>query len=986
MRKENKNNNKSQDEIKNRQNDKKEENTTVNDKNQSKIESKEKKMPKKEVNSVSENSEKIKKSTRKRTIVVLVILVIALLALFIYARGSYLEFKAIGESYIPVFWRNLAYTFITFAINFAFLYCAFYFTNRTLRKSLKVFFDDEKKEMPRFPNKSICFIIALIGSIATTKLLLNSILLCFSNSKFGSTDLVFGLDISYFIFQRPFITFLLSYLLVVVIATIVYAVVYALIVLNISFEGVARESIKKVDLVSKLGSRIKLIAILLGLFIFFYMVQNIGNEKFLTIELSDATQFSLFGAGNSDVTVKLWGYVLFAILAVISVWRAYKALKEKSTRRVLGNLLIVPVYLIILAVALAGYQLIFIGSNVLDKNQEYIAENIRQTKNAFGINIEEQNIDYSGTITREELNQNSNVIDNVAIVSSSNVLQDLKSSQTEKGYYTYRSTQVEMYNINNKPTLVYVSPREIDSSNTTYSNKTYEYTHGYGAVITMAGKTDEEGNLSNIQKEFGDLSEAEISTTEPRIYFGLETNNAVVVNKDKNTEFDYLNDDATEQNYSYTGDAGLTLNFFDRIVLGIKEGDLQLAFSGNVDSNSKIIINRNILERARIIMPYLTYDENPYLVVDDSGNQYWVIDAYTTSNSYPFSEQIELENGQTINYIRNSVKVIVNAFDGTMKFYITDRTDPIVMAYNNMYPGLFVDKDEKIPEDISKHFVYPQYLYDIQAEVIQKYHNIQPEVLYRANDIWKIAESNNNGRTIQMKSYYTMVKPAGTDTETLGLVIPFTPYGKQNMISYMVGTYENGEAKLKLYEFPTDSNVLGPMQIETQINQDGTISTDIASLSVSGTKITRNLIAVPINNTILYVEPVYQQLLNETTEQKPTLKRVVVASGNKIAIGNNFDEALTNLLSQSAGNIEITDPDNIDDLINEIIKANSNVKNSSSNNDWRLFGEDMQTLTSLIDELDNAVKEQKANETANEIANEVNTNTVANEVANSVVQ
>ena len=136
-------------------------------------------------------------------------------------------------------------------------------------------------------------------------------------------------------------------------------------------------------------------------------------------------------------------------------------------------------------------------------------------------------------------------------------------------------------------------------------------------------------------------------------------------------------------------------------------------------------------------MPYLTYDENPYLVIDDSGNQYWVIDAYTTSNNYPFSQQLDIENGQTINYIRNSVKVIVNAFDGTMKFYITDRTDPIVMAYNNMYPGLFESRDEKIPEDISKHFVYPKYLYDIQAEIMQKYHNIQPEVLYRGNDIWK---------------------------------------------------------------------------------------------------------------------------------------------------------------------------------------------------------------------------------------------------------
>ncbi len=951
----------------------------------------EKNIAKEEEKKTQAKASKIK-HTRKRTIIVLAILIIALISLYVYVRGSYLEFEAIGENYIPVFWRNLAYSLLTFTVNFIFLYSAFYFTNRTLKKGLKVFFDDEKKEMPKFPNKSISFIIALVGSIATTQLLLNNILLFFSNSQFGSTDLVFGMDISYFMFQRPFITFMLSYLLVAVVATIVYAVVYALIVLNISFEGVARESIKKVDLIGKIGPRIKLIAIFLGLFIFFYMVQNIGNEKFLTIELSDATQYSLFGAGNSDVTIKLWGYVVFAILAVISVWRAYKALKDKSTRRVLGNLLIVPVYLIILAVVLAGYQIIFIGSNVLDKNQEYIAENIRQTKNAFGINIEEQNINYSGTITREELNQNENVIDNVAIVSSSNVLQDLQSSQTEKGYYTYRNTQIELYNIDDKPTLVYVSPREIDSSNTTYSNKTYEYTHGYGTVITMAGETDEEGNLSNIQKDFGDLSESAVSTSEPRIYFGLETNDAVVVNKDENTEFDYLNEDGTEKNYSYTGDAGLTLNFLDRIILGIKEGDLQLAFSGNVDSNSKIIINRNILHRARIIMPYLTYDDNPYMVIDDSGNQYWVIDAYTTSNSYPFSQQLDLENGQTINYIRNSVKVIVNAFDGTIKFYITDRTDPIAMAYNNMYPGLFVDRDEEIPEDISKHFVYPQYLYDIQAEIIQKYHNIEPGVLYRANDIWQVAETNNSGRTTQMESYYTMVKPVGTEEETLGLVIPFTPYGKQNMISYMVGTYENGEAKLTLYEFPSDSNVLGPMQVETQINQDGTISTDIASLSVSGTRITRNLIAVPINNTILYVEPVYQQLLNETTEQKPTLKRVVVASGNKIAIGNTVDEALTNLMSQSAGNIEITDPDNIDDLINEIIKANGNVKNSSSNNDWKLFGEDMQTLTGLIDQLENAVNDQETNTTSNEteVQNGVSNNEVfsndVNETVNSVVQ
>lgn len=931
---------------------------------------------KEEKNQTKQVTEKRSGKTRKRTIIVLVVLLIALIATYVYIRGSYLEVKEIGENYLVSFWQNITYTAITFVINFAFLYCCLYFTNRTIRKGLKVFFDDEKKEMPKFPNKSVSFIIALIGSIATTQLLLNNILLCFSNSQFGLTDKVFGLDISYFLFQKPLINFVLMYLLVIVVATIVYAVVYSLIVLNMSFEGVDRESIKKCDLVGKLGSRIKLIAIILGLIIFFYMVQNIGNEKFLTIELSDASSYSLFGAGLADVTVKLWGYVLLAILAVISVFRAYKALKEKSTRRVIGNIMIVPVYLVLLAIVLAGYQLIFVGSNELDKNQEYIKENIEKTKMAYGININEQNIEYTGTITEKEINENSNIIDNIAIVSDSNVIQDLKSSQTSKGYYTFRATQIEEYNINDKPTLVYVTPREISNNNTTYSNKTYEYTHGYGAVITMAGETDEEGNLKNIQKEFGDLSNAAIATLEPRIYFGLETNDAIVVNNEEVSEFDYLNSESgEEQDYHYTGDAGLNLNFLDRLILGIKEGDLKLAFSGNVSDNSKIITNRNIIERAKIIMPYLTYDENPYLVIDDSGNQYWVIDAYTTSNSFPFSQQTLLENGDTINYICNSVKVIVNAFDGTTKFYITDRTDPIAMAYNNMYPELFASKDEKIPEDISKHFVYPKYLYDIQAEVMQKYHDIEPEVLYRGNDIWQIAESNSNGKTAtKMDSYYTLIK-ANDSEEKLGLVTTFTPYGKQNMISYMIGTYEDGSPKLSLYEFPADSNVLGPMQIETQINQDETISTDIASLNVSGTKITKTLLAIPINNTILYVEPIYQQLLNETTEQKPTLKRVVVASGNKIAIGNNLQEAISKLLSKSAGNINITDTDNIDDLVNEIIKANNNIKNSSSNSDWKLFGEDMQTLTSLIEQLENVVKENNENE-ANEVINDTTNNTM----------
>ena len=918
--------------------------------------------------------EKNKKSKKRRRITVLIITVIALIFAYIEARGNYLEIKEIGDNYLSVFFRRSLYTGAIFILNFVFLYFSFYFTNKKIKNGLKIFFDDEHKEMPKFPNKSISFIIALVGGIASTILSMNKLLLCFSNSKFGTTEPIFNLDIAYLVFQKPFVQYVILYLFVVVIATLIYAIGYSLIVLNKSFNGVSRESIDKCNLIESIGPKVKIIAVLLGLMILVSMVTNIGNEKFLNIELSDGTQYSLFGAGNSDATIKLWGYVIFAILAVFSVLKTYKAVKESNMRRAVGHILVVPIYLIVLAIVLALYQLIFIGSNSFEKNEKYISANINMTKSAYNINATNTNIKYSGTITESEINKNSNILNNINIVTSENVLQDLKTSQTAKGYYTFRSTQIEMYNIDGENKLVYITPREISNSNTTYSNKTYQYTHGYGSIVTLAGSTDEYGNLSNIEKEFGNLSEASIPITEPRIYYGLETNDAVVINS-KKSEFDYLDTETnTDVEYSYKGDAGLNLNFLDRLILGIKEGDLKLAVSGSLTSQSRILTNRNIIDRAKTIMPYLTYDEDPYMVINNSGEQYWVLDAYTTSNDYPFSQKTDITSLKEINYIRNSVKVIINAYDGSMKFYLTDRTDPIAMAYNNLYPDLFESKDSTIPEDISQHFVYPKYLYNIQSKLVEKYHNIQSEVLYRGNDIWQVAETTTSGKTAtQMNPYYTMVK--GTNgNNTVGLVIPYTVYDKQNIISYMVGTYENGEAKLNICEFPSDTSVVGPIQLETQINQDETIASEIASLNVSGTKITKNMIAVPINNTIIYVETIYSQLINETN-QKPTLKRVVVASGNKVAIGDDMESALKNLVSKYAVDLDVTNTDNVQDLVNDIIKANKNVKSSSKNSDWKLFGEDMQKLTGLVDQLENVVKQDEAN----------TTNSTSNSTANTVV-
>ena len=380
------------------------------------------------------------------------------------------------------------------------------------------------------------------------------------------------------------------------------------------------------------------------------------------------------------------------------------------------------------------------------------------------------------------------------------------------------------------------------------------------------------------------------------------------------------------------------------------------------------------------------YDENPYSVIDDNGNIIWVLDAYTVSSDYPYSSYSNIVyNGskQKINYIRNSVKVLINSYDGTMKFYITDRTDPIAMAYRNTYKTLFEDIDSKIPEDVSKNFIYPQYLYNIQSKMITLYHNVKPDVLYRSDDIWEQAKYNTTMQTTKatgtvLSPYYTMLKTTDSDKDTLGLVQTFTPSGKQNIISYLVGSYEDGTSKLKLYKYASDNNILGPMQLDTQISQDETISKELDALNVTGTKITKQMIIVPIQNTLLYIEPIYQTMINES--DVPVLKKIIVASGNKVAIGNNINEAIKNLLSQYAVDIEIENTDDLQGLIDAIIKANNNLTESNKNNDWEMMGSDIKKLQGLVNSLEKLQEEEKKNKKNSNTTN----STDANEI-NSVI-
>ena len=932
---------------------------------------------------------KKEKSKTRKWLVILFLIVYALIN-YIQLRGSYLEYMELGEQYINVFKTNLIYRYSIMAVNFVILYFIIYMTNRGIKKGLKPFFAKEKKTMPKLLNKSLALVISAIVSVIISSIFVQKIMLMINSTAFGIQDTVFNLDIAYYIFQKPVIQGLVLYAIALIVGITIYMALYYIIAFNQFFDGVDGNMLKESLFMKKLLRNIFLVVI--GIAIFTVLnTQNILFGKMLTVN----DDIDIIGAGLIESTIKLWGYIIFAFIIVIISFRALKFFKEGNTSKVLKNLAVIPVYLVALFIIMVVFDLVFVNSNELDKEKENIAENIKNTKNAYQLNIEEDKLESSGTITNEEVSESSNVINNIPIISKEAVVKTLEDNQTKTGYYTYRNANLAKYKIDGKDQLVYVSPREITNLGRTYNNKTYEYTHGMGQIITSATQSTETGNTKYIQKDVSGKDE-QIKVSQPRMYFGLGSKETIATNAKNKQEYDYTDENGVDQTSTYDGKAGLQLGFFDRLILGMTKGDINLAFSGEITKESKILINRDVISRAKKALPYLIYDENPYTVVTEEGKIVWVIDAYTVSSQYPYSQYTTIQHDgvkENINYIRNSVKVIVDSYDGTMSYYITDRTDPIAMAYRNVYDTLFVDLNTQIPQDISSHFVYPEFLYNVQSEILKVYHNVKPDVLYRADDLWDIAKYNSvkssKSTGTYMEPYYTMVKT--NDGEKMGLMQIYTPDEKQNLISYLVGSTNGATNELKLYKFSADSNIVGPMQLDKQIEEDEAISAELETLNTTGTKLTKQMIIVPIKNTLLYVEPIYQTMLNES--EVPVLKKVIVASGNKVAIGNSLSNALENLLSKYAVDIEVENTEDVEGLIEAIIKANENLTNSNNNNDWEMMGKDVQKLQDLITSLEQ-VKEkedkkkeelEKTTSSNNTIANEVNTteNTSSNSVENN---
>ena len=812
--------------------------------------------------------------------------------------------------------------------------------------------------MPKLPNKSITLIIAAIASVIISNHLLDKVLLFVSNASFGKSDIIFNLDISYYMFIKPLVETLINYFVTLMIAVSAYMAGYYIIIFNLYFKAVDRELLQKSKLIKKLLRNAIILAIGVGIQTALN-TQNIVTGKFLT--LSNETE--LTGAGIVESTIQLYGYLILAVIIVISVIMAVKYFVQKQNKKIVYPVVAIPIYLVALFLVMVGYDLIFVRSNEFDKERKFISENIKSTQEAYNINADETSIDYTGTIKENEVNENADVIDNITIVNEELVQKSLKDTQTETGYYTYNDVSLAQYEIDGKKQLVYVAPREAENSSISYNNKTYEYTHGIGQIVASATSVTENGNVEYLQKDITGADNLH-PITQPRIYYGVETNSVAVTNTKNKSEYDYTDNSGVEHINNYDGNSGIQVGFWDRLILAIKNRDLRLAISTSVNSESKILTNRNIIKRAKTVLPNLIYDENPYTVVDN-GQIYWVLDGYTVSDKYPYSTYTEIQydgSKRDINYIRNSVKVIINAYDGEMTFYITDRNDPVIMAYLKLYPTVFADYTGKeIPEGIKSQLKYPKFLYSVQSEMFMVYHNVKEDVLYRNSDIWalpKYGTATSKTKTATLNPYYAMVKNENSDKAEFGLVQMYTQNEKSNIISYLVGTCDGTECKLKIYKYPTDSNILGPTQLDNQIEQDETISAELEAINVTGSKISKDMKIIPINNTVLYVETIYQTMANEPN-QPTTLKKVIVASGTKVAIGDTLSEALANLLSQSAVSIDVNNTEDVDGMIQAIIDANKNLTESNDRNDWEMMGSDLKKLQELIESLDKMVKEEK---------------------------
>ena len=897
-----------------------------------------------------------RKFERKVLLIVAIIVVIGTLFLsLVNFIANFLWFKEM--EYLDVFFKQLVTQLTVGVPTFVIVTVLVYLYLNHLRKGyFKQIASGEETNMKGLRRSTA--ILAVIFGIGATFFAVTQLwfeILKFANSTgFNIQDPLFHLDISFYLFKLDFLTQLNELLIGVIIGFVALTVIYYIILLAVRTpdmfdEGQAQQQTEDYgqsddgrysgssdpfenaaggaeEVFKRFGikfpkrepkprkqfdddnfKRLMKIASgkLAGLGCIFFIMLAI--DFFLKqFDLLHAHTGVVYGAGFTDVNITLWKYRILCGLSVVAAILFVVYLAKKDYKKILT----VPVIMIIVGLIGNGGALLvqnfIVSPDELQKETPYLLNNIEYTQYAYGLDdVNIKSFAADNTLTAEDIANNMETITNIRINDFEPAEQFYNQTQSIRQYYSFNDVDNDRYWVNGEYTQTFLTAREIDETkiSDTWLNKHLKYTHGYGVAMSRVDKVTSSGQpdvlVGNIPPE---SAVDEIEITRPEIYFGELANEYVIVGT-KEQEFDYPNGD-TNSYTMYEGNAGIKMNLFNRLVFAIREGSVKLLVSSNITGDSKIIINRNVVDRVRTIMPYLSYENDPYMVTVD-GKLYWIIDAYTVSNLYPYSEPYSEETN--INYIRNSVKVVIDAYNGDTNYYVVDSNDPIAQTYAKIYPTLFKSVDQ-MPDGLRAHLRYANTLFTIQASVYGKYHMEDVNVFYQSEDLWDIANEIYGTEKQQIIPNYYIAKLPGESQAEFFNSVPFTPRSKQNMTALLIAR-NDGEnyGELVLYQFPKSKTVYGTEQIEAQIDQNTEISKEFTLWNSSGTTYRRgNLFVIPINTSVLYVEPVYLEAQNSSI---PEVKRIIMVYKDQIAYGETLADCIINLFGYDMNADSAVKPD-----------------------------------------------------------------------------
>lgn len=768
--------------------------------------------------------------------------------------------------------------------------------------------------------------------------------------SFNVIDPIFGQDAGFYIFTLPLYHFIQSWLVAALFLSLIgAAAVYLLAQQNALTRG-------RLEILPHVQRHLSI----LGFFIFLAFAWGHWLDLF---DLLYSPRGVAFGASYTDINVSLpalW------VMVGVTVAVAVAMLVNIYLRRTIIILLAIVVWIVAGIVGegvIPGLvQRYVVEPNELAREAPYIEHNIRLTTLAYGLDkIEERDFTQVAPLTAQAVQENAATLQNIRLWDYRPLQQTYQQIQAIRPYYRFNDIDLDRYTLEGQVRQVTLAARELDKSqlaSPTWLTQKMQFTHGYGAVVNPVNEITPDGLPQLWVKDLPPKSIAGLEITRPEIYYGQLTDDYVFVRTNER-EFSYPSGDQNVYT-NYEGTGGVPLDsYLKRLAFTLRLGDINILLSQDFTADSRVMLFRDITEQARRLAPFLEYDKDPYLVIGQDGALYWLQDAYTTSDRFPYAEPIG-----DLNYIRNSVKVVTDAYNGQVTFYVADPSDPLIQAYLAIFPSLFTPM-EQLPDWLRAHLRYPEDMFSIQAQLYRTYHMHDVNVFYNKEDLWQIPLETLGGDTQPVEPYYVMLRLPDNTQDEFVLTQPFTPNNKDNLVAWLAGR-SDGEhyGQLIVYRFPKQELVYGPLQIEARIDQNPEISAQLTLWGQSGSEVIRgNLLVLPIKNSLMYIEPLY---LRATNGQIPELKRVILVSGEKVVMRETLAQALTALFGQSptapaeGSETPATPPpaaqaEPSGDNINELARAASAhyeaAQKALQQGDWTTYGEELKQMKAALDAL-----------------------------------